>query len=113
RRQGRIRRRSPGLHHHDPCQAEEVDFSQSAPTPAPTRGEPAPALAPGSSSSPPANLSPAKFRMKQPIIRPPSTTIANPKELIIGLPTAASTNLKEPQAFTFMPTPGFKPPRNM
>ncbi|MED6193226.1 hypothetical protein PIB30_017192 [Stylosanthes scabra] len=68
---------------------EEVDLSQSASTPEEPHAP---------SSTPPANPHPARFRMKQPIIRPPSTATLNPKE---------------PQAFTFMPTPGFRPPQNI
>ncbi|MED6133116.1 hypothetical protein PIB30_025594 [Stylosanthes scabra] len=76
-------------------QAEEVDYSQSAPTP---EEHAAPNPMPGPSHSLPAQPLPARFHMKQPIVRPPSTASANPKE---------------PQQFTFMPTPGFRPPRHI
>ncbi|MED6107108.1 hypothetical protein PIB30_011125 [Stylosanthes scabra] len=76
-------------------QVDEVDYSQSAPTP---EKHAAPDPMPGPSHSPPAHPLPAKFRMKQPIVRPPSTASANPKEL---------------HQFTFMPTPGFRPPRHI
>ncbi|MED6144233.1 hypothetical protein PIB30_013840 [Stylosanthes scabra] len=64
-------------------QAEEVIFSQSA-------------LAPDDTSIPPAQPPATRFRMKQPIVRPPTR---NP-------PIS-----KDPNAFTFMPTRGFRPPR--
>ncbi|MED6128084.1 hypothetical protein PIB30_094306 [Stylosanthes scabra] len=85
-------RMAPGS---DIGQAEEVDLSQSAPIP---EEPPAHIPAPGISSIPPANPPPARFRMKQPIIRAPSIPIPN---------------LNEPQAFTFMPTPGFRSPQNI
>ncbi|MED6113318.1 hypothetical protein PIB30_069665 [Stylosanthes scabra] len=76
-------------------QAEEMDYFQSAPTP---KEHAAPAPAPGPSHSLPAHPLPARFRIKQPIVRPPTTPSANPKES---------------QHFTFMPTPGFRPPRQI
>ncbi|MED6126939.1 hypothetical protein PIB30_083269 [Stylosanthes scabra] len=58
-------------------QAEEVDYSQSAPTteelPAPTS---TPAPAPGSSGTPPPNPLPVRFRPIQPIVRPPTTQVS-------------------------------------
>ncbi|MED6112431.1 hypothetical protein PIB30_061652 [Stylosanthes scabra] len=79
--------------------AEEVDYSQSAPT-AEELAAPAstPAPAPGSSSTRPPNPLPARFCPKQPIVRRPTT---------------ASVNPQEPQTFTFMPTPRFRPPRKI
>ncbi|MED6191379.1 hypothetical protein PIB30_115870, partial [Stylosanthes scabra] len=79
-------------------QAEEVDYSQSAPTTeelqAPTS---TPAPAPGSSGTP----LPVRFRPKQPIVRPPTTPSVN-------------VDPQEPQTgFTFMPTPGFRPLRKI
>ncbi|MED6131960.1 hypothetical protein PIB30_014861 [Stylosanthes scabra] len=79
-------------------QAEEAEYSQSAPTAEELQ---APAPAPGSSGTPPPNPLPARFRPKQPIVRPPTTPSVN-------------VNPQEPQAkFTFMPTPGFRPPRKI
>ncbi|MED6135886.1 hypothetical protein PIB30_050935 [Stylosanthes scabra] len=74
-------------------QHEEMDFSQSAPTLPATASTPEPFVSP---PAPPAPLLPSRFRAKQPIIKPPTTN---------------SATLKDPQAFTFMPTLGFKPPR--
>ncbi|MED6183465.1 hypothetical protein PIB30_038144 [Stylosanthes scabra] len=54
-----------------------------------------PALAPGSSGTPPPNPLPLRFRPKQPIVRPPTTPSVN-------------VDPQEPQTgFTFMPTLGF------
>ncbi|MED6137732.1 hypothetical protein PIB30_067717, partial [Stylosanthes scabra] len=82
------------------AQQEEIDYSQSASTP-PAASTPEPVMPPSDSPVPPP---PARFRAKQPIIRPPTENSAT---------SANSDNPKEPGSFTFMPTPGFKLPGNI
>ncbi|MED6157605.1 hypothetical protein PIB30_024774 [Stylosanthes scabra] len=80
------------------AQHEEMDYSQSAPTPPAAASTPEPVMPPSDSPVPPP---PARFRAKQPIIRPPTENSAT---------SANSDNPKELGPFTFMPTPGFKLP---
>ncbi|MED6206492.1 hypothetical protein PIB30_027290 [Stylosanthes scabra] len=79
----------------DMSQDEEIDFSQFAPLPHDATATPDPFVAP---STPPAPPPPARFRMKQ---------------LIVRSLTANTANSKDSQAFLFMPASGFKPPRKI
>ncbi|MED6159308.1 hypothetical protein PIB30_041158 [Stylosanthes scabra] len=76
-------------------QDEEMNFSQFATLPHDATATPNPFVAP---STPPAPPPPARFRMKQLIVRSPTANTANSKDL---------------QAFLLMPTSGFKPPRKI
>ncbi|MED6138492.1 hypothetical protein PIB30_052903 [Stylosanthes scabra] len=75
-------------------QHEEMTLSQIAPTPPNAAPSQEPTATP--SLHPP----PTTFRMKQSVVRAPNST-----------PTAA--NREDAQGFTFMPTPGFNPPKNI
>ncbi|MED6115722.1 hypothetical protein PIB30_093409 [Stylosanthes scabra] len=90
KRQGRARKKKPRM--ASSGQHKEMEFSQSVPTPSVVASTPEPFV------PPPAPPPPARFRAKQPIVRPPIAKSAIPKD---------------PQAFTFILTPGFKPIRKI
>ncbi|MED6110476.1 hypothetical protein PIB30_043308 [Stylosanthes scabra] len=76
-------------------QDEEMNFSQFAQLPHDATTTPDPFVAP---PTPPAPPPLARFRIKQLIVRSPTTNTANSKD---------------PQTFLFMPTSGFKLPRKI
>ncbi|MED6223982.1 hypothetical protein PIB30_079424 [Stylosanthes scabra] len=81
-------------------QHEEMTLSQIAPTPPNAAPSQEPSVTPPLYPPPPPPPPPPTFKMKQPVVRAPNST-----------PTAA--NREDAQGFTFMPTPGFNPPKNI